>query len=224
MKSAMRRLLLPLLVLVPSLALADTDAEVKAVAERYLNAITGTGDDSGRELLLGGVPMDAQLLQLENWRVASKDPVRKEEGDLAKAVALMRELDKSGRQALTKLMGDESIGDDLTMTELTQEQAAKLMNPTKERAAHFDKTYPVLAYVARVKKEVYWHPKNPLRPLLAKAGNSGKYQLEVHRWVIETKEGPRQSPRKWPLRILRFKAGKVDTGWKILPASDWSVD
>lgn len=224
MKSAMRRLLLPLLVLVPSLALADTDAEVKAVAERYLNAITGTGDDSGRELLLGGVPMDAQLLQLENWRVASKDPVRKEEGDLAKAVALMRELDKSGRQALTKLMGDESIGDDLTMTELTQEQAAKLMNPTKERAARFDKTYPVLAYVARVKKEVYWHPKNPLRPLLAKAGNSGKYQLEVHRWVIETKEGPRQSPRKWPLRILRFKAGKVDTGWKILPASDWSVD
>jgi hypothetical protein len=98
------------------------------------------------------------------------------------------------------------------------------MAPTKDKAAKFTKAHPVLAYVARVGKEVYWHPKNPLRSLLAKSGNSGKYTLEMHRWMIESKEGPRQTPRQWPLRVLRFKTGKIDTGWKVLPASDWNAE
>ena len=27
-----------------------------------------------------------------------------------------------------------------------------------------------------------------------------------------------------PLRVVRFKSQKLDTGWKILPASDWNAD
>ena len=45
--------------------------------------------------------------------------------------------------------------------------------------AQFIKAHPVLAYIARVGKEVYWHPKNPLRPLLAKAGNSGQFNYAL---------------------------------------------
>jgi hypothetical protein len=42
--------------------------------------------------------------------------------------------------------------------------------------------------------------------------------------VVLSKEGPAKQPREWPMRVLRFKAGKIDTGWKVLPASDWNID
>ncbi len=212
------------LLLFASLAHAGSDADAKKAAETYLKALTGEGDEAGKELLLGGVSMDAQMFSLENYEFKSSDPVRKEEGDLASAQKLIADLDKAGREALTKLLNAEPSGDDLTMNEVTADDAAKLMAPTREKANKLLKTHPVLAYVARVGKELYWHPKNPVRPVLAKAGKDGRYKLEVYRFKIVSKEGPRKTPREWPLRILRIQAGGQDTGWRVLPASDWAVD
>jgi hypothetical protein len=67
-------------------ASAQDDAEPKKVAETYLNALTGAGDEAGKDLLLGGVTMNAQLFSLDNWELKSKDPVKKEELDLTHAV------------------------------------------------------------------------------------------------------------------------------------------
>jgi hypothetical protein len=212
---------LVLLLAVPSFA--QEDDEVKKVATTYLNALTGKGDEAGKDLLLGGVTMNAQLFALENAELKNLES-KKEEGDLGKAVQLMNELDKSGRKALTKLMGAEAVGDDLKVTEVSKEDAEKLLKPTLEKAQAFLKAAPVLAYSCRVGKEVYWHPKNPMRAVLAKAGNSGKYTLELRRWTVVSKEGPNKTPREWPLRVLRFKGGKIDTGWKVLPASDWNAE
>jgi hypothetical protein len=167
--------------------------------------------------------MNAQLFSLENWKFKDKDPVKKEEGDLAHAVQSMNDLDKAGRTALTKLMGVEAVGDDLKMTEVSQVEATKLLAPTRERVTAFQKAHAVLSYALRTGKEVYWHPKNPMRAVLAKAGTQGKYSVEVHRWTIQTTEGPARTPREWPLRVIRFKSSKIDTGWKILPASDWNA-
>ena len=200
------------------------DDDAKKAAETYLNALTGKGDEAGKDLLLGGVTMNAQLFSLENWELKSKDPVKKEEADVGHAVGMMTDLDKAGRKALTKLMGAESVGDDLKMVEVSKEEAEKLLAPTREKAAALLKAHPVLGYALRVGREVYWHPKNPMRPLLAKAGTSGKYTLEIHRWTVLSKEGPAKTPREWPLRVVRFKSGKLDTGWKILPASDWNAE
>lgn len=211
-----------LVVAVP--AFAQDDSEAKKVAETYLNALTGAGDEAGKDLLLGGVTMNAQLFSLENYKFKDKDPVKKEDGDLAHAVQMMNALDKAGRTALTKLMGVEQVGDDLKMTEVSQAEATKLLAPTREKAAAFQKQHAVLSYVLRVGKEVYWHPKNPMRAVLSKAGTTGKYSIEVHRWTITSTEGPAKTPREWPLRVLRFKSAKVDTGWKVLPASDWNAD
>jgi hypothetical protein len=208
---------------VPAVA-DDAPPEVMQVAKTYLDAISGAGNDGGRDLLLGGVTMNAQLFVLENWKILSKEPVKSEKGDLAGALKAMGELDRAARQALTKLINNPSGGDDLQVTELSQDDAAKLMAPTREKAVKFKKAFPVLAYVMRVDREVYWHPKNPMRGVLAKAGSTGQYSVELHRFVIETKEGPRQVPRQWPLRIIRFKSPKMDTGWKVLPASDWNAD
>ncbi len=218
------RNLFALCLLVAFNAYAEAD-EVDRVATTYLNALTGKGDEAGKDLLLGGVTMNAQLFTLENAELKGAPEVKKEEGDLGKAVQMMNELDKAGRKALTKLMGAEAVGDDLKVTEVSKEDAEKLLKPTLEKAQAFLKAAPVLAYVCRVGKEVYWHPKNPMRPLLAKAQpQGGKYTLDMYRWTVLTKEGPAKTPREWPLRVLRFKAGKLDTGWKILPASDWNAE
>ena len=149
-----------LLFALPALA---QDDEAKKAAETYLNALTGKGDEAGKDLLLGGVTMNAQLFSLENWELKAKDPVKKEEADVGHAVGMMTDLDKAGRKALTKMMGAESVGDELKMVEVSKEEAEKLLAPTREKAAALLKAHPVLAYALRVGKEVYWHPKNPMR-------------------------------------------------------------
>jgi len=193
-------------------------------AEAYLRALAGTGDEHARELLLGGATMDAQLSSLENWRIVSKEPLQTEEGDLRLASQMITDLDRAAHEASRKMLRGQWKGNDFSVSELSQADAAKLLLPTKDRAQRFSKAYPLLAYVARVGKEVYWHPKNPIRPLLAKAGKQGRYSLQLQRFKIQTVEGPQQVARDWPLRVLRFRTDALDTGWKILPASDWSPD
>src|SRR5688500_13834676 len=111
----MRALILPLAVCLTAAPALATDDEVKKVAETYLNALTGAGDEAGKDLLLGGVTMTAQLFNLDNWTVVSKDAVKKEESDLGHAVQMMNELDKAGRTALNKMLNAEVVGDDLRM-------------------------------------------------------------------------------------------------------------
>lgn len=202
----------------------SSDSEIRNVADSYLRALTGSGDDRARELLLGGVSMDAQIFTLDSARVVSREPVRLEEGDLETATKLMRELDLAGRRARAKLLNTETRSSGIGVVELSQAEASKLLEPTREKAEKFLRTYPVLSAMARVGKEVYWHPRNPIRAVLAKAGGEGRYQVELHRFKVESLEGPNKVPRQWPLRVVRFKSAALDTGWRILPASDWSVE
>jgi hypothetical protein len=202
----------------------SSDDEVRAVADSYLRALTGNGDDRARELLLGGASMDAAIFTLDSARVVSREPVRREEGNLEVAAKLMRELDQAGRRARAKLLSTETHSSGMGVVELSQAEAAKLLEPTREKAQKFLRTCPVLSSIARVGKEVYWHPRNPIRGVLDKAGGEGRYQVELHRFKIESLEGPNKVPRQWPLRVVRFRSAEVDTGWRILPASDWSVE
>jgi hypothetical protein len=219
----LRFALLPLLV---SLGAAAQEDPVHQVARAYLEALTGAGDDAARDTLLGGVTMNASIAAIGSWKIIAEDPVRKETASLQTAGELMSDLDKSGRATLAALLNQSgAVSNDIQVRELSESEANRLLAPTKERATKFFRTLPVLAYVARVSKPVYWHPKNPVRPLLVQAGTDGTYSLEVHRMTIESLEGPRKEVRRWPLRVLRFTTSKgLDTGWKILPASDWNGD
>jgi hypothetical protein len=220
------RTALVLCTLLPTLACAqETPPPVQRTAEAYLNALSATGDDAGRELLLGGVTLDARLAAVDSWRIVGRDYVKHETGSLKLATTLMADLDKAGRRSLAELLKKGGAADDMTVVELTREEATRLLAPTKERTQTFKQTLPLLAYVARVGREVYWHPKNPVRPLLQKAGAEGSYTLDVYHFTVETTEGPRKQTRSWPLRVVRFTTnGGLDTGWKVLPASDWSPD
>ncbi len=204
---------------VPSLA-----QEPREIAETYLKATTGEGDESGKDLLLGGPSMDASLFSLENGKILKESPVRKESGDLASAIKLMNELDKSAKVAIAKMSGGSGGGDDLEVTELTGAEADKIMKPTKDASARFLKAHPHLGYALRVGKPIYWHPKNAMRPVLRKAGKGGKYKIEIHRYEVQSFEGPRKAPRVWGLKVVRFETDTLDTGWKVLPASDWSAE
>jgi hypothetical protein len=214
-------------LLLPAVACAqETPPPVQRTAESYLTALTSTGDDAGRELLLGGVTLDARLAAVDTWRIVRRDYAKKETGSLKTANALMADLDQAGRRTLADLLKKTGgSGDDMAVVELTKEEAARLLAPMKQRNDAFLKTLPLLAYVARVGKEVYWHPKNPVRPLLQQAGTDGTYSLDVYHFTVETTEGPRKQTRQWPLRIVRLTTTNgLDTGWKVLPASDWSPE
>jgi hypothetical protein len=208
----------------------DTHDDSRKVAEAYLNALTGQGSDSGRDLLLGGATMTAQIFTLENWKVVGRENHRNEVGDVADLNALVEAVDKAGRAALAKIMegGPAGSGDDegLETQQVSLEDAKKIQAPTRAKVAVFNKTHPVFAYVARVDREVYWHPKNPFRKLLSDAGPKGPYTIDVDKFWIETDEGIGESktPRKWPLRVVRFRSNGQDTGYKILPASDWNAE
>jgi hypothetical protein len=215
-----------LLLVLPTVACAqETPPPVQRAAEAYLTALSATGDDTGRELLLGGVTLDARLAAVDNWRIVHRDYVKKETGSLKTANTLVADLDKAGRRTLAALLKSGGSSDDVAVVELTKEEASRLLAPMKQRNEAFLTTLPLLAYVARVGKEVYWHPKNPIRPLLQQAGTDGTYSLDVYHFTVETTEGPRKETRQWPLRIVRFTtSGGLDTGWKVLPASDWSPE
>jgi hypothetical protein len=198
--------------------LAEKD-EVQKIAEAYLNALTGKGGEGAREYLLGGATLTAELVTYPNWKIVKREKVKVEEADLADAVKEMKALDAAGRKALDemfKMAGDKEV------REITKEQADKIMKPTTAQSRKFQDKFPLFAYVARVGKEVYWHPKNPWKVLIDKLGTKGQYRLEFHRFEIE--ETDRGKTRVWPLRILRMTTDKFDTGYKILPASEWDPE
>jgi hypothetical protein len=218
MKRAVALCALCLLVVAPATAKDDLP---KKLAVAYLKALDGSGTEKGRELLLGGLTLTAEEVGIPNWKIRDRI-VQVEELDVKGAVSQMKALDESGRKALNDIMNLAEESGEFGMASVDQATADKLMVPTQKAAKAFKEKYPVFAYCARAGKEVYWHPANPWREIIKKLGNRGKYKLEFHRFNIEEKD--KGKTRIWPLRVLRITANDFDSGWKILPASNWDPD
>jgi hypothetical protein len=199
-----------------------TEVDVKALAEKYLNALAGTGDASDRDLLLGGATTSAQLYVLENWRIVGEQAPRHEEADVEQATKLMRELDQASLQAASGLLANSSA-ESATVDIITPEVAREIMKPTQESAERLTSALPVMASFLYVGSAVYWNAKSASRTTLTSAG-AGKYVLDIRAFDIETTEGPRKVLRRFPLKLVHFKAPNVDTGWRVLPAADWNAD
>lgn len=203
----------------------DAADDARVLAESYLKAITGTGSEQAIDALLGGATLT--LLDMESYRIVSRESHRHERGDLADLHAHVSGIDRAGREAFSRLGGDpEPDPDGLGIRTLTPEQAAKLQAPVKARVQSFAKGNPVFAYISRVDKTVYWNPRNPFRKLLAQAGKKGRYQADLDVFWVETvdRADSEKKPRKWPLRVVRFRANYLDTGLKILPAASWNAE
>lgn len=202
--------------------LAAKDDLPRKIAVSYLKALDGSGNQKAREFLLGGLTLTAEEVGIPEWQIRDRI-VQVEEKDVKGAVEMMKGLDKAGAKALNDIMNVAESTGEFGMASVDQDTANKMMVPTQKAAKKFKEKYPVFAYCARAGKEIYWHPANPWREVIKKLGNRGKYKLEFHRFNVEekAKDG---STRVWPLRVLRITAGDYDSGWKILPASDWDPD
>ncbi|MGC4120097.1 MAG: hypothetical protein QM765_37055 [Myxococcales bacterium] len=208
----------------------DTKDDARKAAEAYLQAISHQGNDGAIDSLLGGATLTARLYSIENWKIVGREKHRKEVGDVSDLRVYVDAIDKAGRDALATMLGGgpaAADADGLGVQEISQEDAAKILEPTKKMGNAMSKSHPVFAYIARVDKQVYWHPKNPFRKLLADVGPKGKYTCDFDLFWVETVEGRHEdskNARKWPLRIVRWQAGGLDTGFKVLPASDWNAE
>lgn len=212
-------LLLAVTLALPTAGTAAKKDVPREVAVAYLKALEGKGDDSAREYLLGELTLTAEDVSIPNWKIVSREK-RSEVKNIASAVKAMREVDSVGRATLDGIVHLEE--DEESVLQITQQQAEKLLLPTKRKSEEFARTYPVFSYAARVGKDVYWHPSNPWRALVSKLGDDGKYRLDLHLFRIEEVSGGKK--RVWPLRVLRIKTKTFDSGWKILPASNWDPE
>jgi len=131
-------------------------------------------------------------------------------------------LPKKSRLATLKHSQEKATTARVNTATVTQEQANKTMAPTQKVARDFENAFPLFALCARADKDVYWNPSNPWRALVDELGTSGKYKLEFHKFNIAETKG--KNTRVWPLRVLRMRTKTYDSGWKILPASDWDPD
>jgi hypothetical protein len=199
---------------------AAEDAAARDVATRYLKALDGSGTEEARATLLGGLTLTAEEFTIPNWKIIGHEK-KVEEKSLIGAVSAMKRLDQTGHEALTEIM---NLGDEEEeVVAVSQEQAVQMMAPTRVAAKRFLAEVPVFAYCARAGKDVYWHPDNPWRKVVEKLSNDGAYQLTLHLYSIEEREAGR-APRIWPLRVLRLKTASFDSGYRVLPASDWDPD
>ena len=192
----------------------------KEIALAYLNSLQGSTNAEPRNYLLGGLTLTAEDFSISNWKIVKRDPAVIERGNLKATKKMMESIDEISEASLANFEtndGTESIN------VLSQEDAQRLLAPTKAQTAKFQKEFPIYAYVARAGKDVFWHPSNPWRLLQKRLGDSGDYQIGFHLFHIQ-ENTPGKPPRVWPLRILRVRTDKYDSGWKILPASDWDPD
>lgn len=191
-----------------------SEDEPLRIATAYLNALEGSGHDYARTYLLGDVTLDAAVWKIPNWKIQSRQKERTEKGKVAAAIAAMHKLDKAGSKLLRTKFGLKSAA------EIKREQVKDVLPATKKQSEAFLKKFPLFAKAARADSWVYWHPQNPWRLLLKDLGQKGEYQLFYHHFEIEER-GKKGKGRVWPLRVLRIKTTVYDSGWKILPASDW---
>ena len=203
----------------------DAQDGARELADRYLRAITGQGSEQAIDSLLGGGT--STLLDMESYRIIGRERHREERGELSSLHAHVNALDRAGREVLVRASaGGRADGDGLAVGSVTAADADRLLAPTRARAADFSESHPVFAYIARVDKQVYWNPRNPFRKLLADAGRRGSYQADLDLFWVETVERAdvEKKPRRWPLRIIRFRTDQLDTGLKVLPAASWNAE
>lgn len=194
----------------------------QAVAERYLKALADPKQAAGKDYLLGGVTLDAKQAQALGAKIVTKAEPRVEEASLADLSAAVAALDKSGLELLENGAVLAGVSDPKANVDL--DQARKMADKTKQLRKDLMTKFPVFADVIRADRMLYWHPKNPARDLIAAGDKTGQYKLEYVAFTVESKDSPKDKPRQWPLRIVRFKSDATSSGWKVLPASSWDPE
>lgn len=196
------------------------DAKVQALANSYVQSLA-SGDAAGKQQLLGGATYDAKQATAYNPKILKKSDVRSEDGSLVELATYMKDLDQAG----FKFLGQETEDTKgAAPAAVDLPQALKLVEQTRAARQALMKKFPVLSDVIRVDRPLYWHPKNPARAVIKQSNKKGTYHVDYVSFTVQSQDDPKAAARTWPLRIVRFKSEAVDTGWKVLPASEWDPE
>ncbi len=206
----------------PVLAGPAQKDEPQEIAEKYLKALSDAKKQQGKDYLLGGVSLDAKSALVFSPKILSRADPRKEEGSVADLSSAVTALDKAG---LELLEGGAALGG-LTDPKagVDAAKAKQMAEKTKQLRKELMTKYPVFSDIIRADRMIYWHPKNPARLQLQKAQKTGTYKAEYIAFTVESKDTAKEQPRQWPLRLVRIQTDGQDTGWKVLPASDWDPE
>jgi hypothetical protein len=196
--------------------------EPQQIAEKYVKALGDAKHPGGKEYLLGGVTLDAKAAVTVSPKIVARAEPRTEEGAVADLAASVQALDKAGLELLEDGAVLGGVADPKANVDV--EKARKMAEKTKQLRKELLTKYPVFSDVIRADKMLYWHPKNPARLALQKAAKTGAYKLEYIQFTVESKASAKEKPSNWPLRLVRFKTDDSDTGWKVLPASEWDPE
>lgn len=210
------------LALVLAAAPAKKEETPQQIAEKYLAALADPKKAQGKDYLLGGVTLDAKDAKAIGPKIVAKAEPRVEEGQVADLTTAVDALDKAGLALLEEGAALGGAGD--PKKEVNVEQARKMAEKTKQLRKDLIAKYPVFSDIIRADKMIYWHPKNPARVALKKAEGAGSYKVEYVGFTVESKDTPKDKARQWPLRVVRIKTDKEDSGWRVLGASGWDPE
>jgi hypothetical protein len=193
------------------------------IAEKYLAALADPKKAQGKDYLLGGASLDAKAASVTGPKIVSKAEPRMEEGQVSDLKTAVDALDKAGLALLEEgaALGGTGGGE---KKEVNLDHARKMAEKTKQLRKELVTKFPVFSDVIRVDKMIYWHPKNPARLLLQKSDPAGTYKVDYIAYTVESKDTAKDKARQWPLRLVKIKTDSVDTGWKVLPASEWDPE
>ena len=204
---------------------ADARDPQRLLAEQFLRALSRQGPEDGLGGLLGGASLVSRLYTVDDWRVVGREKRRVEVGDLGSALALLAALDRERRGALKEIVAGPAppkAGADVSLGSVAAPDSAFAFEIARAKAHELEEANPVFAYLACSDRFEQASVLDPFRKLLARAARKGEYRLELDQFWISSSEGHHEDKRvrRWPLFVVRLRAGKLDSGWRVLPTTE----
>lgn len=198
----------------------------RTAAEQLLASLSKQTGEEGLKVLLGGPSLVSRLFSIENWKVVGREKRRVETGDLGAAKKLLAALDLERRKANRELVsaplpatGPAGAKGEVALSGVSGADDAWTFELVRDAGRQLEEAHPVLGFLLGADRAEHGYANDPLRKLLTRTPRRGKYSVELDQLWIETREGNHEDTRarRWPLYVLRLKAGRFDSGVKVLP-------
>lgn len=211
-------------VTVEDVELARADKQ-RAIVERLLKSLSKQSGEEGLSVLQGGASLVSRIYALDDWAIVGREKRRIESGDFAQARKLLAALDlerkKANRELVAAPQPVAGKANDVAMSGVGAVDDAWTFELARESAKLLFETHPVLGFLLGADREEFGYANDPFRKMLAKAPKGGKYTVELDPFTVQTHEGHHEKvPRKFPVYVFRLKAGRFDSGYKVLPTTE----
>lgn len=199
----------------------------RAVAEQLLKALSKQAGEEGLGVVLGGASLVSRIFAIDDWEVVGREKRRVETGDFASAKRLLAALDLERKKANRELVSAPPLAPapksaDVAMSGVSAVDDAWTFELVRDRARELEETHPVLGFLLGADRAEFGYANDPFRKMLVRTPRGGRYALELDQFWIRTNEGHHEEKvaRRFPVYVFRLKAGRFDSGYKVLPTTE----